>query len=96
MSSYTVDVLPEPEELPAEHRERFRVCLERRLGKLTTAGKPPVVGGAVDILDAFDGPYVWEMTPEQLEATPPTQIWFTVVSMEPAGDSTKVTVRIDT
>lgn len=58
----------------------------------------PSVGAGVDILDAFEGPYVWEMTDEQLEATPPSRVDFEIVDVDPAeapgSGEVRVTVRI--
>lgn len=81
---------PEP-----ELRERFSVCASRRLGKLEATGRPyPKPGDTFDILDAFGGPYVWEMTDEQLAATPPTQVDLEVVSVEPEADAGDGPVRV--
>lgn len=69
-------------------RERFGVAAAHRLVKLEATGRPyPQAGDVFDILDAFEGPYVWEMTAEQLEATPPTQIDIEVVSVDPVQDA---------
>jgi len=81
---------PEP-----ELRERFSVAASRRLGKLEETGRPyPKPGDMFDILDAFEGPYVWEMTDEQLEATPPTQVDIEVVSVDPPEDQGDGPVRV--
>jgi hypothetical protein len=37
---------------------------------------------------------VWEMTDEQLEATPPTQVDLEVVSVEPEADAGEGPVRV--
>jgi hypothetical protein len=74
---------PEP-----ELRERFAVAASRRLGKLEGQGRPyPAAGDTFDILDAFSGPFVWEMTDEQLEATPPSSVDLEVVSVDPPADA---------
>ena len=74
---------PEP-----QLRERLGVVAAHRLAKLEAAGGAyPAAGDAFDVLDAFEGPYVWEMTDEQLEATPPTQIDLEVVSVDPVQDA---------
>jgi len=83
---YQVDVLQEPDELPPEHRARFVTCLERRFAKLEAAGTSLAQGDSIDILDAFEGPFVWEMSAEQLEATPPVGVEFTIVSLSPPTD----------
>ena len=38
-------------------------------------------------MDAFEGPYVWEMTDAQFEETPPTLIGVQVVSVDPVQDA---------
>ena len=97
---YEVQILAEDDEPPAALRERFRVCLERRLARLETQGGPyPQVDEVVDILDAFEGPYVWEMTPEELEARPPVSVELLIVEVEPTEPpaepaTVKVTVRV--
>ena len=74
---------PEP-----ELRRRFGVVASRRLQKLEGDGRPyPAAGDEFDFMDAFDGPYVWEMTDAQFEATPPTLIGAEVVSVDPAEDA---------
>lgn len=76
-------------------RERFGVCASRRLGLLEADGRPyPKAGEAFDVMDAFEGPYVWEMTDAQLEATPPSLIDVEVVSVEPEVDAGSGPVRI--
>jgi hypothetical protein len=65
-------------------RERFAVAASRRLGLLEKDGTPyPKAGGDFDIMDAFEGPYVWEMTDAQFEATPPSLIGCEIVSVDP-------------
>ena len=65
-------------------RERFAVAAARRFGVLEGEGNPyPKAGDGFDFMDAFEGPFVWEMTDEQFEATPPTLIGCEVVSVDP-------------
>jgi hypothetical protein len=91
-SRYQVDILQDPEDLPPEHRARFITCLERRFAKLEGSFQ---AGGTIDILDAFEGPFVWEMTPEQLEATPPVGVEFTIESLsEPIDGVVHAVVRL--
>ncbi len=76
-------------------RERFGVAASRRLGLLEGEGRAyPKAGEEFDILDAFEGPFVWEMTDEQLEATPPTLIGVEVVSVDPEADAGSGPVRV--
>ena len=82
---------PEP-----ELRERLAVVAARRLQKLEGY---PQAGQPFDALDTFEGKYVWEMSPEEFEATPPTQVDFEVVSVDPveppAAEATvKVVARV--
>jgi len=66
-------------------RDRFGVVASRRLGALEKDGHAyPRPGDSFDFMDAFDGPYIWEMTDQQLEETPPTLIGAEVVSVDPA------------
>jgi hypothetical protein len=81
--------------VPADYLVRFTTCLVRRFSKLEALGNVAIVGGSIDILDAFEGPFVWEMTPEQLEATPPVGVEFTVMSLSAAGDVVKAVVRLN-
>lgn len=76
-------------------RERFAVVAAYRLVQLENEGRPyPVAGGAFDIMDAFEGPYVWEMTDAQFEATPPTLIDLEIVSVDPAEATPDGPVRV--
>lgn len=76
-------------------RERFGVVASRRLGKLAEDGAAyPTAGDSFDFLDAFEGPYVWEMTDAQFEATPPTSVDAEVVSVDPAVDAGDGPVRV--
>ena len=85
---------PEPELL-----KRFVLCAARRLGKIEADAGYPHAGQSFDILDSFEGKYVWEMSPEEFEATPPTQVDLEVVSVDPveapaAGATVKVVARV--
>ena len=74
---------PEP-----ELRERFSVVASRRLQKLEEEGRPyPKAGDEFDFMDAFEGPYVWDMTDAQFEETPPTSVGVEIVSVDPAEDA---------
>jgi hypothetical protein len=76
-------------------RQRFGVVASRRLGKLETDGSAyPKAGDDFDFMDPFDGPYIWEMTDEQLEATPPTLIGCEIVSVDPAEPAADGPVRV--
>jgi hypothetical protein len=96
---YTVDVSPEEGGPEPELRERFATIIARRLQKLgEQQGTYPKAGDAFDFMDAFEGKFIWEMSDAELEATPPTQVGFEVVAVdpvEPAGSGpVSVTVRI--
>lgn len=94
---FTVEFEEQQDGPGPELRARWVICAGRRLGKLEATGRAyPQPGDVFDILDAFEGPFVWEMTPEQLEATPPTQVDLEVVGVEPTQDagSGPVTVRV--
>jgi hypothetical protein len=100
MREYSVEVLDEDGGPDAGLRERFATCAARRLARLeTNEGTYPEVGATFDILDAFEGPYVWEMSPDELEANPPSSVLLEVVTVdpvEPPADEgpAKVTVRV--
>ena len=99
-SRFTVDVHEQPDGPEPELRARFRVCAERRLMKLEAQGRAyPAAGDVFDILDAFAGPFVWEMTPEELEATPPVSVELEVIAVDPPSPveppaPVRVTVRV--
>jgi hypothetical protein len=97
-AKYTYEVELEPQEggPEPELRERLAVVAAHRLPKLEDY---PSAGLAFDALDTFEGKYVWEMTPEEFEATPPTQVDFEVVSVDPVeapadGAAVKVVARV--
>ena len=79
-------------------RERFGIVASRRLRVLEEDGRPyPRAGDDVDFMDAFEGPYIWDMTDAQLEATPPSLIGAEVVSVdppEPADGPVRVVARV--
>jgi hypothetical protein len=69
-------------------RERFAVVAARRFGVLEGDGQAyPAAGDSFDFLDAFEGPYVWEMTDQQFEETPPAAVEAEVVSVDPVSAS---------
>lgn len=81
---------PEP-----ELRDRFAVVVGYRLGQLEDQqGVYPKAGDRYDFMDAFEGPYVWEMTDAEFEATPPTLVDFEVVDVDPAEPAESGTVRV--
>jgi len=83
---YLVEIEDQPDGPDAALRERFSRCAARRLAKIEAAsGAYPTPGSTFDILDGFEGKFVWEMTPEELEATPPTAVYLEVVVVEPAA-----------
>jgi hypothetical protein len=100
MRDYTVEVLDEDGGPDPALRERFAACAARRLARLeANEGHYPTVGGSFDILDGFEGPFVWEMTPEELEANPPSSVLLEVVTVDPAeppadGGPVQVGVRV--
>lgn len=93
---YVVEILPDEDGNPDPAlRERFTLCANRRLRKLEELeGTYPAVGVPFDILDAFSGPFVWEMTDAEFEATPPSRIDLEVVAVDPAEPAGSGTVRV--
>ena len=94
--AYAVDLVEEDGGPEPGLRERFTVVITRRFSQLEEQfGTYPKVGDTFDFMDAFAGPYVWEMTDAEFEATPPTLVGFEVLAVEPAGSGpVAVTVRI--
>ena len=93
--TYEVQIEPTADGPEPELLERFVVCATRRLAKLEPTEGYPVAGRGFDIMDAFEGPYIWQMTDAELEATPPTRVDLEVVSVdpvEPPADGRTVTV----
>ena len=80
---YRVEIEAIPDGPEPELLERFVVCASRRLARLEPTEGYPVAGRSFDILDAFEGKYVWEMTPAEFEATPPTRVDLEIVSVDP-------------
>lgn len=96
---YTVTVLAEDGGPEPALRERFATVIARRFSQLEDQkGVYPRAGEAHDFMDAFEGPFVWEMSDAEFEATPPTLVDFEIVEVEPtepAGSgAVAVTVRI--
>ena len=98
--TYQVALLEEPGGPDAALRERLARVAAFRLASLDRRqGHYPVVGGAFDMLDGLEGKFLWEMTDEELEASPPSRIDFEVVAVDPVerpatpGDI-RVTVRV--
>lgn len=92
---YVVDLDPAGIEPPLV--ERFGVIIQRRFEQLEEQrGEYPTVGGAYDFMDAFEGPYVWEMTDAEFEATPPTLVAFDVLEVDPVqpAGSGRVHVKV--
>lgn len=76
-------------------RERFAVVAARRLAALEDDGRAyPTAGDSFDFMDAFEGPYIWEMTDQQIADTPPTLIAAEVVSVDPASPTPDGPVRV--
>lgn len=45
-------------------------------------------------MDAFEGPYVWEMSDAEFEATPPTLVDVEVIEVDPAEPAGSGTVTV--
>lgn len=95
--SYVAEIAEEEGGPGPELRDRFAVVVARRFQQLEEQeGVYPTAGDSFDFLDAFEGPFVWEMTDADLEATPPTLVDFEVLEVdptEPAGSGV-VNVRV--
>ena len=97
VSAYEFDVTFLAEEGgPEPHLvERFNTALTYRLELLDERdGAYPKAGDSSYFLDGFEGPFAWELSDAELEANPPTGVYYDIVSVdpvEPAG-SGRVTV----
>jgi len=80
----------------ASLRERFATCAGFRLRQLERrAGHYPRAGGALDIMDGFEGKFVWEASDEELAESPMSIIDLEVVSVEPPfRPDMRTTVRV--
>lgn len=102
MATHTYEVTVEAGEdgPPPELVERWAKVATYRLEVLEEReGHYPAVGGSFDMLDNLEGKFFWEMTDEELEANPPTAVYFDIVSVDPAEPPTddapvKVTVSV--
>ena len=97
--TYRVEIEPIEDGPEPALLERFVTCANRRLAKLEPTEGYPVAGGSFDILDAFEGKFVWEMSEAEFEATPPTRVDFEIVSVDPVeppaeGDVVTVVARL--
>ncbi|MCE9621758.1 MAG: hypothetical protein K8R99_05370 [Actinomycetia bacterium] len=100
--AHTFEVsVEEQEDGPGDElRQRFAQCASRRLGILERDdGTYPTPGFCFNILDAFAGKFVWEMSDEEVSAAPMTFVDLEVTSVEPetppADGEVRVTVRVD-
>ena len=78
-------------------RDRLAIVIERRFHQLQEQqGVSPKAGDVYDVLDAFEGKYVGEMTGAELEAATPTRVDVEVLDVDPAepADSGVVHVRV--
>ena len=84
-NQYIVEMLEQPGGPDAALRARLAVVLAFRLTRLeVNEGHYPKAGGEVDMLDNFNGPYLWEMSDADLEANPPSRVDFEIVDVDPA------------
>ena len=100
MSKYEFDVTvvsdeggPGPELL-----KRFAVCMTYRLELLDERDNAyPKVGDSSYFLDSFEGKFAWELSDEELEANPPTGVYYNIVEVEPVdpAGSGRVTVTAE-
>ncbi|MEN9620900.1 MAG: hypothetical protein RL499_1093 [Actinomycetota bacterium] len=101
MSKYEFDVTvvtdeggPEPELL-----KRFAACVTYRLELLDERDNAyPKAGDSSYFLDSFEGKFAWELSDDELEANPPTSVYYDIAEVspvEPAGSGrVTVTARI--
>ena len=97
--TYEVEVVEEDDGPDAALRDRLATVAAFRLGRLDVReGHYPSVGESFDMLDNFDGPFLWERTDEQLADDPPTasisRCSPSTRSSRPAGAHVRVTVRV--
>jgi hypothetical protein len=100
MSKYEFDVTvvsgeggPGPELL-----KRFAVCMTYRLELLDERDNAyPTAGDSSYFLDSFEGKFAWELSDDELEANPPTGVYYNIVEVEPVdpAGSGRVTVTAE-
>lgn len=100
MHTYEVTVAETPDGPDAAMRQRLATCAAFRLGSLERrTGHYPQAGGAFDMLDNFNGPFLWERSDEQIADDPPSRVDYEVVSVDPPSTpssprAVRVTVRV--
>jgi len=92
---YVAEIAEEDGGPEAALRDRFAAIVAYRLGQLEEqAGVYPKAGDRFDFMDAFTGPYVWEMTDAEFEATPPTLVDVEVLEVDPVEPEPTGPVRV--
>jgi hypothetical protein len=100
-NTYVVEVLTGEDPDAAKLKERFERACRLRLESLEKRGKAfPKAGGALEILDNFEGKLVAERSEAEVEEEPPTEVSFTIERVEPAkrpakGAQVRVVLRLE-
>jgi hypothetical protein len=100
-NTFVVEVNTGPDPAAAKLKARFERVCALRLQTLASRKKPyPKAGTELSILDNFEGKLVAEMTEKELEENPPTEVNFTIESVEPAAPpkepaEVRVVVRLE-
>lgn len=100
MNTYQVTVVETDAGPDPAMRERLARCAAFRLGSLERrTGHYPQVGGEFDMLDHFEGRFLWERSDEEMVDDPPSRVDYEVLAVDPLAPPTapgvvKVQVRI--
>lgn len=84
MNTYQVIVVETTNGPDAAMRERLAQCAAFRLSRLEQRqGHYPRRGGEFDMLDHFEGRFLWERSDEELVDEPPSRVDYEVVAVDP-------------
>jgi hypothetical protein len=84
MNTYQVTVVETHDGPDAAMRERLARCAAFRLESLERRAKHyPRVGGEFDMLDHFEGRFLWERSDEEMVNDPPSRVDYEVVGVDP-------------
>lgn len=84
-NTYIVTVRATPDGPDEALRIRFATCAAFRLTTLEDReGYYPKVGEYFDMLDNLSGPFLWDMSDEDIDKNPPSRIDYQVLAVEPA------------
>lgn len=92
---YTTEIIEEAGGPDEQLRVRLATVAAYRLTRIIEKDAFVVEPGAqFDMLDNFEGPFLWEMSDEDLERNPPTSVAFGVVSSAETNGVVHVRLRV--